>query len=258
MKAEYQNQSVQRAMLIMETIGHSEQGLSLAELSRQLDLNKSIAYRLLITLEAGGWLRRDAQSGRYYVGIKLLSISGHALDNLSVREMLLPHMQSLAKQTGETVVLVMYDDYQAICIEKIESESNVRITAELGKQYHLHAGATGLAVLMGMPDDLLRQVLTARPLKRFSAATVTDVDQLCQLLQEARQQGYVYSASTVDKDVAALGIPISFAQEQVYLGLSVIGPEYRYTKKKRTEIAALLLQLTERLLPQQRLLSGHL
>lgn len=247
MQAKYQNQSVQRAMLIMETIAKSETGLTLAELSRALELDKSITYRLLITLEAGGWLQRSPENNKFHVGIKMLAISSQALDHISVKDMLLPYMQQLAAHVGETVVLVMYFDYQAICIEKIESENNVRITAELGKQYPLHAGATGLSVLMGMPDDVVYEILQAKPLKRYSPSTVTQPQAVCELLAKARQDGFVFSASTIDTDVAAIGIPISFPQEQIYLGLSVIGPEYRYTEEKCRYIARQLLALREQL-----------
>lgn len=250
MKAEYQNQSVQRAMMIMDEIGRSEQGLSLAELSKRTGLHKSIAYRILITLESGGWLQRNPQSSRYHVGIKLLSLSSYALDNISVKEMITPYMRQLAAATGETVVLVMYSDHQAICVEKIESENSVRISAQLGKSFPLHAGATGLSVLMGMPDEMVGQILQTVQLKRYSSATITDPQKIRALIEHARADGYITSAGTVDLDVFAVGMSISFPQEQLYLGLSVIGPQYRFTDEKTARVIKELLTVKRQLIAE--------
>ena len=247
MKESYYNQSIIRAMQVLNTIAKEEKGLTLAEVSKTTGLHKSIAFRILANLESGGFLSRSAEGNRYHIGLKVLSLSNHALDHVSFKETLAPDMKDLLEQTGETVVLVMYSDHRAICIEKFEAEANVRISAQVGKSFPLHAGATGLSVLMGMPDQMVDEILHDRPLKSYSHRTLVDPEAIKAMLAQARAQGYVASDSTVDADTLAFGIPISFPQEKMYLGLSVIGPSFRIDGEKEKLIISSLLNLSRKI-----------
>jgi len=247
MKEEYYNQSIVRAMQVLSIIAKEEKGLTLAEVSKATGLHKSIAFRIVATLESGGFLSRGADGNRYHIGLKVLSLSNHALDHVSFKETLAPYMKELLELTGETVVLVMYSDLRAICIEKFEAETSVRISAQVGKSFPLHAGATGLSVLMGMPDAMVGDILCVRPLKRYSPRTVVEPEAVKAMLATARRQGYVTSDSTVDADTLAFGIPISFPQEKIYLGLSVIGPGFRIDQDKARLIVDALLDLSRKL-----------
>ena len=57
--------AVERALNILEAAAHRRDGLTNAEISRKLGIPKSSASYILRTLERRGYLRRDAESGRY-------------------------------------------------------------------------------------------------------------------------------------------------------------------------------------------------
>jgi len=231
-RSEYYNQSIKRAIQIMHLFNSQEKELSLAEISRKMDIHKSIVYRILITLESEGWLVKNPETNKYMLGIKLLLLSSVVLDDLVVRKTALPIMKKLSAETGETVVLTMYSDGGAICIEKIESDNSIKITSQVGKFFPLHAGATGLAVLMGMPDEIRKEILKRKPLEKFTEKTETDPDKIIKLVEEAKKDDYIISVGSVDPGVVAIGIPINFTQGNIFMGLSITGPEYRFDEQK--------------------------
>lgn len=102
-RSEYYNQSIKRAIQIMHLFNSQEKELSLAEISRKMDIHKSIVYRILITLESEGWLVKNPETNKYMLGIKLLLLSSVVLDDLVVRKTALPIMKKLSAETGETV-----------------------------------------------------------------------------------------------------------------------------------------------------------
>ena len=222
-RSEYYNQSIKRAIQIMHLFNSQEKELSLAEISRKMDIHKSIVYRILITLESEGWLVKNPETNKYMLGIKLLLLSSVVLDDLVVRKTALPIMKKLSAETGETVVLTMYSDGGAICI---------KITSQVGKFFPLHAGATGLAVLMGMPDEIRKEILKRKPLEKFTEKTETDPDKIIKLVEEAKKDDYIISVGSVDPGVVAIGIPINFTQGNIFMGLSITGPEYRFDEQK--------------------------
>ncbi len=83
---------------MLEAVAQEPDGLSNAEISRKLQIPKSSASYILRTLEAQGYLNRDAQSGKYRVGLKVLSLSRGALTGIDVREVALPIMRHLTEK----------------------------------------------------------------------------------------------------------------------------------------------------------------
>lgn len=242
MKETYYNLSVQKAMQIVDAISHEPGGMTLAEVCRATGLNKSVAYRLLLTLESGSWLRRD-QANRFNIGLKLVALNTVALDNIGFRDILAPYMKALEEKTGETVVLAMYCDYQVVCIEKYESNHNLRISAQVGRRFPLEVGATGLSVLMGMDDSVVDEVLAHRRNSLLYRGEHLDIAAVKGQLQQARKQGYIMTVGTVDEDVAGIGVPISFLPEKQYFGLSVVLPAYRMDKEKERRIVEALMEV---------------
>src|SRR5246500_984469 len=114
--------AVERALAMLEAVALESDGLSNAEISRQLNIPKSSASYILRTLEARGYLTRDAESGKYRVGLKILSLSRGALGGLDVRGVALPIMRRLMQQTGLTCHLAVLDGYEAVYVEKVEPE----------------------------------------------------------------------------------------------------------------------------------------
>lgn len=67
-------QSVDRALVLLETLAESSGGLSLSELSRRVDLPTSTAHRLLTTLQMRGFVAHEPQSSRWVIGHRAFSV----------------------------------------------------------------------------------------------------------------------------------------------------------------------------------------
>lgn len=231
-KSQYYNQSIKRAIKIMHLFTTKENELGLTDISKMTGIHKSIVYRILVTLESEGWLIKNPKTSKYMLGIRILSLSSVILEDLTVRRLALPVMEELSAITGETIVLAMSSNGGAICIEKIESNNSIKTTAEVGKYFPLHAGATGLAVLMGMPMERIKDILTQNTLKKYTDKTVTNPEKIVNRIKEAKQKGFIMSVGSVDPGVLAIGIPLNFEQENIFMGLSVTGPQYRFDEQK--------------------------
>src|SRR5580704_7670115 len=82
--------AVERALGMLEAVAQEPEGLSNAEISRKLQIPKSSASYILRTLETQGYLNRDENTGKYRVGLKILSLSRGALSGIDVREVAFP------------------------------------------------------------------------------------------------------------------------------------------------------------------------
>jgi len=67
---------------LLKTFSGAQSELSLAEISRRLNLNRSTTFRLLVTLQAHGYLEQDRETRKYRLGVTCLEL-GSIFLNLS-------------------------------------------------------------------------------------------------------------------------------------------------------------------------------
>jgi DNA-binding IclR family transcriptional regulator len=144
---------------MLEAVAQESDGLSNAEISRKLNIPKSSASYILRTLETRGYLTRDPESGKYRVGLKILSLSRGALGGRDVRGVALPIMRRLTQQTGLTCHLAVLDGPEAVYIEKVEPEGFIRMDTWVGRRMRVHATSVGKAIVAHIPQEQLEQIL---------------------------------------------------------------------------------------------------
>lgn len=229
MLEKYYNQSILKAINILEAVGQENGSVGLSELSRIIGLDKSTIYRMALSLESKGWLIRDSDSGKYSLGLKFLMIADMAGTQNSIR-VIRPELLRLAECVQETVVLSFWDGKGVICADKVEASHKLQISSYVGQYFPIYAGATGFAVLLGMPEDMALYILSNVELEPFTPKTITSKELLFARYREMKAQGYVLSTGQVDPGVTGIAMPVYFPYEKSYASLGVSLPETRATQ----------------------------
>jgi len=182
--------AVERALAMLEAVAQAADGLTNAEISRRLGIPKSSASYILRTLEAQGYVGRDGESGRYRVGLKILSLSRGALGGLDVRGVALPVMRRLMQETGLTCHLAVLDGYEAVYVEKVEPEGFIRMDTWVGRRMRVHATSVGKAIVAYIPEERLEVIVSKRSMEKRTPKTITTLPRLIKELEKVRAQGY--------------------------------------------------------------------
>jgi DNA-binding IclR family transcriptional regulator len=186
--------AVQRALRLLECCSEGQPTLALSQYARMADLPVSTAYRLLITLETAGFVRRNA-SGAYSCGTRLLQIGLTALQNVSAYDVAEPHLQRLSEMTGESAYLgIPADENQIIYVRQSLSSKAVRHSAWLGRGVPYKGTAIGAA-----------------------------------MAGKVGERGFVMVRRTIEPDVTAIAAPIYGREGSITAAINVVGPSYRIT-----------------------------
>ena len=145
--------AVERALNILENVAHRRDGLTNSEISRKLAIPKSSASCILRTLERRGYLRRDAETGHYKLGLKILSLGGDAQSNLDIADLAPPFMRSLVERVQLTAHLAVLDQGEAVYIEKVEAPGFFKVNTWVGRRMYLHSTSVGKALLAWLPKQ---------------------------------------------------------------------------------------------------------
>jgi DNA-binding IclR family transcriptional regulator len=199
--------AVERALGMLEAIAQEPEGLSNAEISRKLQIPKSSASYILRTLVQRSYLNRDPQTGKYRVGLKILSLSRGALSGLDVREVALPIMRHLMEKTNLTCHLAILDGPEAVYIEKVEPQGFIKMDTWVGRRMRVHATSVGKALVAYIPQDRLEAILSSGMEKRTSR-TITTVPRFLKELDRVRTQGYAVDDEENNMGARCVGAPI--------------------------------------------------
>lgn len=224
-------QSVHRAAAILRSFSETEAELGVTTLSERLGLHKSTVSRLLSTLQQEGFVDQDAKTGKYRLGLGLVSLAGYALEHIDLRRLAKPYLMALAELTQETINVTVLDGHECVNIDRVASPRLIRYVGSVGRRTPLHCTSTGKVLLAYMlPSE--RDILLPRKLTRYTGKTIIDRRALDQALVEIRAQGYAIVREEFEEDLTAIAAPICNHLGRVIATVSISGPTYRLEPDK--------------------------
>ncbi len=219
-------QSIERAAAILRSFTEAEPELRVTELARRLDLTKSTVSRILGTLQKEGLVGKNPETGKYRLGLGLISLAGVALGRLDVRGVSQPYLNDLVALSEETVNVTVLDGRECVNIERARSPQPIRYVGWIGRRTPLHCTAAGKVLLACQPYER-RQELLAGGLKRYTDKTIVALEALEQSLEEVRDQGYAIVHEEFEEGFSGLAAPVYAHTGLVAAAVSISGPTYR-------------------------------
>lgn len=238
-------QSVDRALQILDILQESPKGLGVTELSRQLNVSKSTAHRLLMSLLKKGFVKQDEESQKYQLGLKLIELSQTVSDNLDLRKVASNFLYYLAKTTGETAHLVIMDNNEIVYIDKIESSETIRMFSNVGKRALMHCTGVGKAILAFLPQAKINEIIDEKGLQKFTEKTIVDKEEMLAHLKEIKNRGYSFDDEEHELGIKCAAAPIFNHNGEVVAGISVAGPIMRVNDEKLETIASEVLRVSK-------------
>ncbi|TCN50806.1 DNA-binding IclR family transcriptional regulator [Rhodococcus sp. SMB37] len=179
------SRTLARGLTALLAVVDSPDGMTVQRLAAELDVHRSIAYRILQTLRDFGFVTHGSD-GSYRPGALLAALSTSYLPAL--REIATPVMRRLADQAGCTVHLFVVEGEEAVSIEVVEPVTVLQhIAFRAGMRTPLDRGAAGYALLAAGP------ALPGEP----------------EVVVEARRRGYATSSGEVESGAYAVAAPIA-------------------------------------------------
>lgn len=115
---------------------------SLAEVQVASGIPRATAHRLLAALEQHGLVRRD-DSGRYCLGLGLISLGQRAAEQFPLAERAHPVLAALRDDTGESVQLFVREPGGRRCVVSLQSPHGLRWIVPEGALLPSEVGSAG-------------------------------------------------------------------------------------------------------------------
>ena len=144
------SQTLSRGIRILEILGDEHGALSIDEIAARLGVHRSIAYRLLRTLEDHRLVGRDA-AGLVALGPRMAALAAGVAHDLQAEA--LPELTAVANELGMTCFLAVLDGTECITLVSVEPRHTVASVAQRpGARHPVTVGAPGKAILAQLPE----------------------------------------------------------------------------------------------------------
>ena len=133
-KDRYLINSILRASNILRCLSGEKTHLKISELARQLGLDRSTTYRILLSLEKCRLVEKDKKTGEYSLGLAAFEIGNTYLRQMDFIKISKPIMTELALKIQETVHLAVLSDTEIVYVDKVDSPRTVGVMSKIGQR----------------------------------------------------------------------------------------------------------------------------
>ena len=249
--------SLKRGVSILKLLATAgPRGLPLTEIAARADLPHPSVHRVLKQLSAERLVDRHTELKRYRLGPLAFELGVASSTMYDIRDLCDPAMDGLAKETEDTIYLVVRSGFDAVCMHRREGSFPIRtLVLEVGSRRPLGVGAGGLAILAALGNEEQTEIIerVAPKLEAFGRLTAETVADAC---TTTRERGAAVIEGTINFGVTAVGYPFRDGMGQAIGALSVAALTQRMATQRIRTITGLLrtacAEVEQRLRAQRR------
>ncbi|MDO9710417.1 IclR family transcriptional regulator [Paracraurococcus lichenis] len=218
-------QLIARAAAILRALEGQGAGLSLGQIAKATGLPRPTVQRIADALKAEGLAAVDPVHGGLRLGPVLARLGASVRSDLA--SFARPGLERLAWSVRETVALTVLQDAKAVVLALIHAPGrDIVLSSQVGAAWSIHCTAEGKALLAGLPEARLRQLLPD-PLPRRTARTETRLPVLLAEIAEVARSGIARDQEGTADGICALAAGIADLAGLRY-AISVIVPAARF------------------------------
>lgn len=193
--------SLRSALQLLELVGAERNGARVKDLAAASGINTASVSKMLSTLAAQGFVRRDDATRRYSLGYKLIELSTRLIESLDIRTAARPVLEELEAAANEVINLAAYHFGDLIYIDKYEGTKSLRMHSKIGGRAGWENTAVGKAVFANLPEHEKAYLLEQFAFAPKTPASITSRDVFLAQIGEVLEKGYA-----VDVEENVMGI----------------------------------------------------
>jgi DNA-binding IclR family transcriptional regulator len=188
-------------------------------------------------------------SKRYKLSYKVVSLSRNLLADNEVSRLIHQTLTQISAETQETLHYSVLDGNETVLVQRVKGTQLVTVDFQVGDRVRLHCTSIGKA-LLAFQDIRYAEQIIAEGLPKTASNTITDPDEFRKELQRIRSQGYAIDDREFSDNMRCIAVPIFEGGGRVQGGLSISGPDSRFTLEKLEELKTPMLKAAWRLSEQ--------
>ena len=252
----YRAPALDKGLDILELLAQQPQGLTRAEIVKEMDRSASEIYRMLERLVARQYVMRSSSGDRYSLSLKLFALAHiHPPLNRLVAQAL-PIMDEFASKAEQSCHMGVHDRGNVLITAQVNGPGPWGMSTRLGARVGLLDTPSGrVLIAYASPEQAHHMLAQHTPLDGEIPITPTE---LTKALQSVRDLGYVENDSLQSFGVVDISCPILGPDNTALAALTCpyIRRIDRHIGPNQQEVRGMLLQAAQALSLTQGMTRG--
>ncbi|MBN1685195.1 MAG: IclR family transcriptional regulator [Spirochaetales bacterium] len=238
------NQSIAKALQIIETMADAPGPLRLQEIGDTLNLPASTVLRFLKTLTDNGYAGQNPDTLQYFLTLKFCRIGDRVKSQVKIRDLVRPHIVRLSQELGESTSLAVEQDQLVVYIDVVDGPDHILQSLQrIGKIAPMSATGVGKVLLIDKSNADIDSLIKSRGLPRLTDKTIVSKSKLLRELQSIRERGFAVDDEECEAGVRCVAAPLRDHTTRVVAAISTSMPTGRLPKKRVGDVGNVLLKL---------------
>jgi DNA-binding IclR family transcriptional regulator len=214
--------AIEKCFKVLDLFASSKKPLSISEISRFLDFNKSTVFHIVYTLNDLGILENGAEN-KFRLGKQLYVLGKAAGKESELIHTVRPYLDKIAKETKLTAFLGILSNNSVVIVDKVDSPYGIRVSSEIGLSIPLLAGAIGKVFLAQMPDPEVDTILSREKLKKYTPFSCNNVAKYKEMIKEVRENGVAIDREEYIEGIRAMAVPLKVGGHRLLVSMWFVG-----------------------------------
>lgn len=226
-------QSFARGLDVIRSFNAAAPRQTLSEVAARAGLTRAGARRILLTLQALGYVHSDGK--QYSLTPRILDLGFAYLSSMPTWNLAEPVMQELVEQVKESCSAAVLDGSDIVYVLRVPTRKIMSIGLGVGSRLPAYCTSMGRMLLAGLPDNALEHFLQASPRQPLTRHTVTEVDALMAKIRQARRQGWCLVNQELEEGLISIAAPLTNRAGQTVAALNISGQANRTSPRQMQE-----------------------
>ena len=220
-------QVISRAAKVLRILKEYPEGLSLGQISSEVELPRSTVQRIVGALQAERLLIANMNGNGVRLGPELGALADAARFNTA--DQCRPLLAELTQATSETSDLSVMRGDKMIFVDQVPGTHRLRTISSVGEVFPLTTTANGRACLAKLPRAEAMTLATAEALRK---GTELDLEAFGQILDAVEETGLAYDLDEHSDGISAIGFAFKDLAGELH-AISVPVPSSRFGRQQQ-------------------------
>lgn len=224
-----------RGIQVIEELHRNKAPMGVSELSKSTHLSKATVYRILYTLEMNQYVVKDKVTEKYSLGVAFIKLGEYVKSTVNLNTIARPHMEALAKETGETAYLCQLYENTALVLETVSGESSA-LYSMVTPTIPLYCSALGRVLMASMTEEEAEKYIESSELEKRTINTKTSKSAVLAEVKCILKERISVEIEEYEYGMTCIAGPVYDGNGNIIASLSASGPSTRIDFKGREKI----------------------
>ncbi len=217
-------QSLDRGLKILQILGRSSKALSLNDIAREFEIDRSSVYRLISTLVKNNFVKQDPETKKYRIGFKVLELAGTFNEQTHIESVLRPIMNRICEETKQNTHLAIMDGHEVVFIAVDQPREHISVNIQVGTREPVAPTALGKALISFQHENVLNEFLDSVKLEKYTEYSITSRDEYRENIQLIQQTRLAVDNEEFKPGIICFAAPILNNRNEAQFSIGISGP----------------------------------